>query len=256
MKTTTCNTIKTEDEKNFEIAKEKILSGARQRQGIGTLGEKTLHAIIKNYYCPDEKFQEVKIGKYFADIYKDGMIIEIQTRNFDKLRKKLEVFLQENHVTIVYPIPKEKWIIWVDPVTGETKKPRKSPVCGTEYTAFKELYKIKLFLNNPRLHIKLLLMDMEEYRLQNGWSRDGKKGSERYDRIPLKLQEETNIDDVRDYIQFVPNQLEEFTSKDFAKETKTSLRQAQTVINILCYLGCIIKTGKSGRSNLYRGADW
>ena len=50
---------------------------------------------------------------------------------------------------------------------------------------------------------------MEEYRLLNGWSRDKKRGSSRYDRIPSRLVEEVCIDSVRDYMQFVPYELEE-----------------------------------------------
>ena len=37
----------------FENAKKKIIGIDRQRLGIGTLSEKTVHAILKNYYQPD-----------------------------------------------------------------------------------------------------------------------------------------------------------------------------------------------------------
>ena len=47
--------------------------------------------------------------------------------------------------------------------------------------AFKELYKIRPFLKNENLRFRFALIDMEEYRLLNGWSKDKKKGSERYD---------------------------------------------------------------------------
>ena len=40
------------DRKAFEEAKLKILGTQRQRLGIGTLAEKTVHAILKNYYEP------------------------------------------------------------------------------------------------------------------------------------------------------------------------------------------------------------
>ena len=42
---------------------------------------------------------------YVADIYKDGEIIEIQTRQFNRMRGKLQAFLPLYPVTIVYPIP-------------------------------------------------------------------------------------------------------------------------------------------------------
>ena len=115
------------DKKAFEEAKRKIIGIDRQRLGIGTLSEKTVHAILKNYYEPDEDRQEIPIENYVADIFAGGEIIEIQTRQFDKLRGKLSAFLPLYPVTIVYPIPREKWIIWIDEQTGELSGKRKSP---------------------------------------------------------------------------------------------------------------------------------
>ena len=138
------------DKEAFEAAKKKIIGVDRQRMGIGTLSEKTVHAILKNYYEPDEDKQEIPIENYVADIYADGEIIEIQTRQFNRMRDKLKAFLPLYPVTIVYPIPREKWIIWIDEETGELSKKRKSPVRGNPYMAFPELYKIKMFLKNHK----------------------------------------------------------------------------------------------------------
>lgn len=71
-----------------------------------------------------------------------------------------------NHypVTIVYPMPCNKWVFWVDEQTGEVSEPRKSPRHYTVYDAFTELYKIKQYLHHPQLTVKLVLMDMQEYK--------------------------------------------------------------------------------------------
>ena len=53
----------------FENTKQKIIGVERQRLGIGTYGEKTVHAIFKNYYEPDEDKHEIPIDRYVADIY-------------------------------------------------------------------------------------------------------------------------------------------------------------------------------------------
>ena len=143
------------DREAFEAARKKVIGVDRQRLGIGTLSEKTVHAILKNYYEPDEDRQEIPIEKYVADIYANGEIIEIQTRQFNKMRNKLTAFLPLYPVTIVYPIPFEKWIIWVDEETGELSRKRKSPVRGNPYIAFVELYKIKMFLKDPNLRLGL-----------------------------------------------------------------------------------------------------
>lgn len=241
------------DREAFEAAKKRVIGIDRQRLGIGTLSEKSVHAILKNYYEPDEDKQEIPIENYVADIYSDGEIIEIQTRQFNKMRGKLNTFLPLYPVTIVYPIPREKWVIWIDEESGELSKKRKSPAKGNPYLAFIELYRIKMFLKDPNLRIKLALMDMEEYRLLNGWSRDKKKGSTRYDRIPTELVEEMDITCPQDYMQFVPFDLPEvFTAKEFAASAHIPVHLAQTVLNILYYVEIVERVGKKGNSYLYQ----
>ncbi|MCM1045395.1 MAG: hypothetical protein NC417_07780 [Candidatus Gastranaerophilales bacterium] len=244
------------DQQAFQAAKDKIIGVDRQRLGIGTLSEKTVHAILKNYCEPDEDHQEIPIDRYVADIYRDGEITEIQTRHFDKLREKLKAFLPLYPVTVVYPIPREKWLIWIDEESGELSKPRKSPLKGSPYTVFPELYKIKMFLKDPHLRLRLILMDMEEYKLLNGWSKDKKKGSSRYDRIPTELIDEVEINRIEDYMQFVPYELEnEFTAKEFAKAAHIPVPLAGKVLNILYFIGTVKRTGKSGRAYLYAVND-
>lgn len=241
------------DKKMFEVAKEKIIGIQRERHGIGTLSEKTVHAILKHYYAPDEDMHEIPIDNYVADIYTGSEIIEIQTRNFNKLREKLNVFLEQYPVTIVYPIPHHKWLVWIDEETGECTKRRKSPKTGSVYDAFKELYKIKAYLVNDKLRLKFVFMDMEEYRLLNGWSQDKKKGSTRYDRIPTELVEEVCVDRIEDYMQFVPYSLpEQFTTADFAREAHIKPDTAQVVVHLLHYTGVLKRVGKKGRSYLYQ----
>ena len=236
----------------FHQACREIINRERASMGIGTLSEKTVHAVLKRFYEPDPEHQEIPVENFVADILRDGEIIEIQTRGFNKLRRKLDTFLKYYPVTIVYPIPHIKWLSWIDEETGETSPKRKSPKTGNPYMAFIELYKIRPYLSNPNLHLKLALLDMEEYRLLNGWSRDKKKGSERYDRIPVKFAEEVCIDRREDYMQFVPYDLpEQFTAKDFAKHAKIPVRLAQTVLLILTDLEIVVRVGKQGKSYLY-----
>lgn len=244
------------DKKAFEAAKRKIIGIDRQRLGIGTLSEKTVHAILKNYYEPDEDRHEIPIKNYVADIYADGEIIEIQTRQFDKMRGKLSAFLPLYPVTIVYPIPHEKWIIWIDEESGTLSKKRKSPLKGNPYAIFPELYKIKMFLKDPNLRFRLAFLDMEEYKLLNGWSKDRKKGASRYDRIPTELVREMEITCPQDFLQFVPFELEEpFTSKDFAKAAHISLSLAQTTLNILYHMETVARVGKKGQLYLYEARE-
>ena len=240
------------DNIRFEQAKEKIIGKDRQRLQIGTLSEKTVHAVVKNYYEPDEDKQEIPIEGMYADIFTGTEIIEVQTRSFDQVRKKLDRFLPEYPVTVVLPIPSTKWLIWIDEETGELSDPRKSPKKGSEYEAFRELYKIKQYLKKEGLTIVLLFLDMEEYRLLNGWSRDKKKGSSRYDRIPLRIIKEVRFEHPQDYAVLIPDSIiGEFTCAEFAKAAKINNRQANLVLNILFYLNVVTRVGKKGNAFVY-----
>lgn len=236
----------------FEIAKKKVTEGERERNSIGLLAEKTVHAVLKNYYEPDEDCQEIPVEGMVADIYREGNIIEIQTAQFNKLREKLARFLPYYDVTVVYPIPRQKWLIWVDEETGQCMPRRKSPAKGTPYRIFPELYKIKTYLKNEHLHFRIAMLDMEEYRILNGWSADKKKGSTRYDRIPITFSEEYLIERKEDYIQFLPIELPEmFTTSDLAKAAAIPVGLARVTMNILFHVGIVKKTGKKGRAILY-----
>lgn len=241
------------DEALFQKACNEIIHIEREKNGIGTLQEKTLHAVLKRFYEPDIAHQEFRIGKYVADIFRGDEIIEIQTRNFNAMRNKLTLFLEQYPVTIVYPIIHTKWLCWIDETTGEVSKKRKSPKVGSTYDAYYELYKIKQFLTHPNLHLCLVLVDAEEYRLLNGWSRDRKKGSTRYDRIPVKLVDEFYVGSPKEYDCMIPENLPEpFNSQDFAKCAGISIGNARLALNILHYIGAVTRVGKKGNTYLYQ----
>lgn len=236
----------------FLDACNKIVQNGNNQNGIGTLKEKTLHAVLKNFYEPDTSRQEVKVGRFVADIKKDNEIIEIQTRSFNNMRKKLAQFLELYHVTIVYPIIYNKWLYWINEETGEISPGRKSPKHGSFYDAFYELYKIKPYLASPNLDICLTLIDAKEYRILNGYGKDHKKGSTRYDRIPVALVDELCIKNQSGYLSLLPVNLPgKFSVKDYAKQAHINNRYAQLAINIFKYIGIIEQSGKDGRSYLY-----
>lgn len=244
------------DKSIFLNACDKILTVEREKRMIGTLGEKTLHAILKNYYEPDETKHEIKIKGYYADISNNTGITEIQTGNFNVLRKKLDVFLELSPVTLVYPIPYIKWLLWMEEETGRVVTKRKSPKKGTPYMAFPELYKIKQQLTHPNLSLCIVLINMEEYKVLNGWSMDKKRGASRYDRIPIELVDEINITGNHEYEKLIPSDLErEFTSKDFKLRAGLSLSAAQIALNVLHYVGAVERVGKVGRAYLYKRTE-
>lgn len=237
----------------FEQVLNNYQNNENSLKGIGTLQEKILHAILKRAYQEDDHNHEIKLNGYVVDIFTENNVIEIQTRQFNKLRNKLIALLPEYPVTIVYPIPYIKYLSWIDPLTGESTKQRKSPKQGTLYDSVNELYKIKMFLTHPGLSIHIVFIDLLEYRLLNGWSDDKKKGSWRNDRIPLQYRHTIELHNQLDYQQFLPIELNEtFTSKEFMKISKTSKRITQVTLNILQSVNVIEVIGKQGRLNLYQ----
>lgn len=244
---------KLSEENRFQKAREKILGNERTRIGIGTLSEKTLHAILKNYYEPDEDKQEIPIDRYVADIFNGREIIEIQTAQMNRMRGKIERFLPLHPVTIVYPIAREKWLYWIDPETGEISEKRKSPKKGNEYAVFAELYKIKQYLHHPNLKVRLVLLDMEEYKILDGWGEKKKNHASKFDRIPLRIEKEILLERKEDYMQFVPYELEEhFNSARFAKAAHVSRELATVVLNILEYMEVVERIGREGRYYIYK----
>lgn len=224
-------------------------------RGIGTLGEKTLHTVLKRYIEPDCSWHEVRIGPYVADIMTDSGVTEIQTRGFSNMRKKLEYLLARCKVTVVYPVPHEKWVSWIDPETGEVSAKHKSPKIGTPSEIFRELVHIKYLLKEPNLTLRVLLVDMEETRFLNGWSRDRKSGSERCDRVPLRIVGDVTVSCQEDYEKLIPDVLPElFTSNDFSRAAHISLSAAQSALNILFYMDAVERVGRDGRKYLYRRA--
>ena len=239
------------DREAFDRAIREIVYEERERYGIGTLSEKTVHAVVKHYMEPNADYHEVPLEGFVADIFRDETVTEIQTANFNKLRRKLERFLPLYPVTIVYPVPATKWVIWVDPKTGLEVSKRKSPKKGSPYQAFRELYRIKPFLAHPNLRVLFLFIEMEETKRLDGWSRDKKRGATKHDRIPLGLVDEMMFERVEDYRMMIPPELSNFTTREYAKSTKIPLAQAQTALNIFYSLEVVERVGKQGNSYLY-----
>lgn len=240
----------------FEQAKLKVLLKQHDPHGFGTLQEKTVHAVMKLYYEPDIDYHEVPIEGYIADIYTGSRIIEIQNGNFNRLRDKLNAFLPLYPVMVVLPIPHYKWVIYMDEESGELSGKRKSPITGSIYSAFPELYKIKSFLMHPNLSFAFPLIDMNEYRLLQSRGKGKRRKGSRYDRMPLALYDEILMERPEDFVQVIPYELEEpFTVKEFAKAAHIRCDLAQVTLHILHSMNLVTRPGKHGHAYLYEVAQ-
>ena len=228
------------------------LGAERSDAGIGTLGEKTLHAALKSAIEPRTACHEVPVGRYVADILNEDGITEIQTGGFYPLRDKLAAYLPEHTVRVVCPIPAVKMICWIDGETGNVTPPRKSPLTGTCFNIFRELSYIRHLIPNERLHICPVLLSVTDYRLLNGWSDDRKRGSVRYERIPHEVLGSFDLCAPSDYAALLPDLSETFTAKLLASSAHIRLPAAQNAVRVLCHIGVLEKCGKDGRAYLYR----
>ena len=69
------------DQARFLEACRWACSGEAVRQGIGTLGEKTLHSAVKYYFQPDPSQREVRLGRYVADALTSQGATEVPSPN-------------------------------------------------------------------------------------------------------------------------------------------------------------------------------
>lgn len=258
------------DEKLFEEAKNRMYGKVQGEKGIGTLSEKSVHSVLKYYFAPDEAFHEHKIGTFVADVCIDGEIYEIQTKQFYLMKRKLEFFLKDHEVTIVYPVSLENTLHWiecdVDKSTGKNSSvhaadtgsrhittSRKTRKKGMPYLFFHELYGIKDFLHHPKLHFILAIMSTEEYRLLDGYGSQKKIRATKTDKVPIKMLDLIKIHKPEDYKQLIPEGLpEEFTSDIFAKKAGIGRSLAGTALNVLYELGVVERIGKNGNAYVYR----
>ncbi|MDD4369073.1 MAG: hypothetical protein PHP39_09090 [Oscillospiraceae bacterium] len=249
---------------NATIAKRRLMNASAKAnqehteltgyQGIGRLGEKTLHRIIKYYLEPDFSCHERACGPFYADILNDrDELYEIQTRDFSRLRDKLKTWLPDRTVTIVYPIAFIKRICWIDPLDGTISQARKSPKQGRWWDVLPELYQIRPYLAHPNFRLNLIGLDLIEYRHKDGWAKNGKRGSSRYDRVPQNIMAELSLAQTADYKALLPQSLPSpFTAKTFRQQTRLSAYQSSLSLAVLRDLRVIRLVGKEGRAYLYK----
>ena len=93
----------------------------KNTNGIGTLSEKSLHASLKNWYAKDGDLLEEKVDGYHIDVKRGPLLIEIQSKNFSAIKKKLSALLPNHSVLLamarlVRPLPKCRNVIAVTSV--------------------------------------------------------------------------------------------------------------------------------------------
>lgn len=225
---------------------------AKKKSGVGELNETSLHAALKTYLAqPGDKI-ESPVGPYIIDILRGSELIEIQTRGFTQIRKKLGNLLSDYSVTLVYPISVDKWLVRMDE-NGKQISRRKSPRRGQIEDMFYELVHMPRLAVAPNLTLNVLTIQ-EEVILQPGtrgsWRR---RGWEIADRRLLSVLGENVFANHRDYLQVLPTGLpDKFTNADLAELSGCRKNLAGKISYTLQKMQVIEQVGKDGRYNLYQ----
>ena len=220
--------------------------------GIGTFAEKSLHRTLKFYFEPDASKHEIEFCGMVADILNDQGIIEIQTRSLGKIIPKLELFLQESHVTVVYPIIERKYICRINTETGEMTPKRKSSKIGKPSDALAEMASIRSFIPHERLAILLVFVDAVETRMLHGKIKVGRKRTEKLDCKPIALNSVIRLERAEDYYQILPSNLpHEFTAAEFSRITKQNGIDSNASMKLLLQLGILKREKRGGKAYIY-----
>lgn len=227
---------------------------AHERFNIGTYKEKKLHLILKSYFEPAFERREVPYAGYIADILAPGGIIEIQTSGFADMRDKLEAFLPGMPVTIVFPVAVRKYVSWIDPESGEISRRNPSPKKGKSFDAVPEMVFIRPFLNDPRLTVRVVLLEIDEYRMLDGRrSLSRKRGSSRYERIPTDIYGMYDFCGREDFLALLPYAAGEVvTAHILADAMGFRGRDVSAMMRVLQDVGALERCGKDGNTILYR----
>ncbi len=221
---------------------------------IGMLNEKPLHEALKRCYALPGDVFEVPVDGFVVDIVRGDLLIEVQTRNFSAIKRKLEKLLVDHPVRLVYPIPRVKWITKREPADGGDRpvSRRRSPKSGAFEHVFEELVRLPGLLKHPNFSIELLLIEEEEVRRHDGarcWRRRGWVTDER--RL-LRVVDRRTFYTPADMRAFIPAALAEpFSVTDLATATNVNRTLAGKMIYCLRAMGCVAPAGKRANAILY-----
>lgn len=214
--------------------------------------EYSLHSEIKDWYMVSGDELEVKVDGFIVDILRDKLLIEIQTRNFSAIKKKLIKLLFNNQVRLVYPIAKLKWIVHVSR-SGEFVRRRKSPKKGKLIDLFYELVHTPNLIRDKNFSLEVLLIEEEELRCNDGRGSWRRRGESVKDRKLLNVFNRIVFENSRDFLGFLPKDVGgPFTNKLLALKLGVSIRLAQKISYCLRKMGAISIAGKKGKELLFQ----
>jgi len=174
------------------------------KQLIGTLGERSLHFALKDWYARPGDGLEAEVDGFHIDIMRHNLLVEIQTANFSSLKRKLTCLIEKHLLRLVYPIAQEKWIVRLA-ADGKTKLGRrKSPKRGYIFHLFQELVSIPDLMRHPNFSLEILLIQEEEIRCEDGTGSWRRKGLSIIDHCLIEVLSKHLFRDPPDFLSLIP----------------------------------------------------
>jgi len=220
---------------------------------INTFNEKELHNDIKRHLSTTGDLLEVPYKGFIIDIKRDNLLIEIQTKSLNALRKKLEKLLDINRIRVVHPILKNKEIVLLSP-DERTMHKRMSPKHGNMTDIFEELIYIPDLFKHMNLEILLLIVSVQEIRRDDGNGSWRRKGISIVNTKLIQIHEEYLLKDAIQLFKYLPKNIteSEFTTRDLSSSMNITLNRAQKICYCLKRLDLIKPLSKRGRLIVYQ----
>ena len=188
---------------------------------------------------------------FVADVLCGNDIFEIQTGTLYPLRDKIEFYLGQTgyNVTVIHPLVAKKRVTYLSPVDAHVVRRVSSPKHEHAVDMVAELYSLLPFLGNPRLRIRAMMLEMEEFRIQN---KRGRHGAIRYEKIPTRLLDILDFNAPADYLPHFPAMLpSEFTASEFGRAAGLRGMDVYSALKVFVAMGLAAPYGKRGRAATY-----
>ena len=214
--------------------------------------ESSLHSAIKKWYFLEGDRLEDRVDDFIIDIVRGDLLIEIQTANFSAIKPKLLHLLNDHKVRLVYPIPREKWIVHKSIATGDTYGRRRSPKKGRLPDLFSELIRIPNLFSNGNLSIEVLMIEVEEIWRNDGRGSWTRKGASIEDRRLVGVFERRIFESKADFLRVIPEELPDpFSNRNLAESLGIPINQARKITYTLRKIGTITHIGKNRNQMLF-----
>ena len=222
-------------------------------RAIGVQREKPLHAALKRWYAETDDAVEVALDGYVIDLVRGDLLIEIQTRGFAGMKRKVGALLAAGHrIRVVHPIAVERDIVKVDD-DGQLLGRRRSPRHGALADLADELVSLPGLLAHPAFELEVLLTREEELRRFEAGRCWRRKGWMVLERRLVEVVERVAIGVPADLARLLPDGLADpFTTAELAAGLRRPRRTAQQLAYCLRRLELVEVVGTRDRSTLYR----